>query len=97
MATHSDSRLMPDFIAGLARFCGEKRGRVTALARHLGVAQPHVSAWLTRRQEPSGEHTLRIMEWMESERSGNADAGPIARPPRHHDPPTVEPVPVWLL
>lgn len=102
MATCPDNRLMPEFIAELARFCGAKRGRVTALARHLGVAQPHVSAWLTGRQEPSGEHTLRIQEWLASEREGKSvavAAGSRPRPARSRveTQPAAEPVPVWLL
>ncbi len=56
--------LMPEFLATLREFCRAERGRVNALARHLGVAQPHVSAWLTGRQEPSGENTLRMQQWL---------------------------------
>ena len=64
MKKESDARLMQAFITDLAKFCRAKHGRVTELSQHLGVAQPHVSAWLTGKQEPSGEHTLRIQSWL---------------------------------
>jgi len=38
------------------------------LAGVLGVVQPQLSAWLTRRIEPSGEVTLQIQAWLWRER-----------------------------
>ncbi len=103
-------QLMPSFIRELAAFCRAKHGRVTQLADHLGIAQPHVSAWLTGRQEPSGEHTLRIQAWLESQKRQKSRAAPsvarAAKPPVPSDErattssgPLVpaEEVPVWLL
>lgn len=98
---------MPSFLVTLKEFCRAERGRVNELARHLGVAQPHVSAWLTGRQEPSGENTLQMQAWM-----ARAHA-PQATAPREHAaerkrrpakapsattpvPPSDDP-PVWLL
>jgi transcriptional regulator with XRE-family HTH domain len=65
--------LMPGFVADLAVFLHAKRGRITALARHLGTHQQHVSAWLANKQEPSGENVLQIMQWLEVERAELAD------------------------
>ena len=97
-----EKRLMPVLIADLAKFCRGRHGRVTRLAEHLGIAQPHVSAWLTGRQEPSGEHTLRIQAWLAAERGRDEDGGrkagrsrKIARAATAEVPP--EEVPVWLL
>jgi transcriptional regulator with XRE-family HTH domain len=99
-----EKRLMPGLIADLAKFCRGRHGRVTRLAEHLGIAQPHVSAWLTGRQEPSGEHTLRIQAWLAAERRRDDEDGgrKAAGKPRKAGriataevPP--EEVPVWLL
>ena len=99
-----DKRLMPLMIADLSAFCRGRHGRVTRLAEHLGIAQPHVSAWLTGRQEPSGEHTLRIQAWLAAER-GRGESGegkPAGNKPRKAvsaataEAPREE-VPVWLL
>jgi transcriptional regulator with XRE-family HTH domain len=98
-----EKRLMPGLIADLAKFCRGRHGRVTRLAEHLGIAQPHVSAWLTGRQEPSGEHTLRIQAWLAAERgrdeSGGRKAGRSRNVPRTAAAAEVAPeeVPVWLL
>jgi DNA-binding transcriptional regulator YdaS (Cro superfamily) len=64
MLVPNNERMMDAFITDLVKFCRAKHGRVTELSQHLGVAQPHVSAWLTGKQEPSGEHTLRIQSWL---------------------------------
>lgn len=95
---------MPSFISEVATFCRAKHGRVTQLADHLGIAQPHVSAWLTGRQEPSGEHTLRIQAWLASQTSERGvESAPVTkRPSRRIERPSApasseEEVPVWLL
>lgn len=99
----SGKRLMPVLIADLAKFCRGRHGRVTRLAEHLGIAQPHVSAWLSGRQEPSGEHTLRIQAWLAAERRRDERGGPkAAGKPRKAGPTATaevpsEEVPVWLL
>jgi transcriptional regulator with XRE-family HTH domain len=101
--TH-EKRLMPVLIADLAKLCRGRHGRVTRLAEHLGIAQPHVSAWLSGRQEPSGEHTLRIQVWLAAERrrgeDGRRKAGRSRKaPPTAAAAEEVAPaeVPVWLL
>jgi predicted transcriptional regulator len=98
MAKRTDTPLMPGFIAELAKFCRSRHGRVTRLAEHLGIAQPHVSAWLTGRQEPSGEHTLRIQMWLAAERI-HAERPAAARRKVSHalSPPEEESAPIWLL
>jgi transcriptional regulator with XRE-family HTH domain len=96
-----EKRLMPVLIADLAKFCRGRHGRVTQLAEHLGIAQPHVSAWLSGRQEPSGEHTLRIQAWLatERQRSDGKGRGAGSRKLRPAAVVEVSPaeVPVWLL
>ncbi len=98
-----EKRLMPVLIADLAKFCRGRHGRVTRLAEHLGIAQPHVSAWLSGRQEPSGEHTLRIQVWLAAERRRGEDGGRKAggKPRKAGRIATAEvapaEVPVWLL
>jgi transcriptional regulator with XRE-family HTH domain len=98
-----ERRLMPGLIADLGKFCRGRHGRVTRLAEHLGIAQPHVSAWLTGRQEPSGEHTLRIQAWLAAERGRDERGGrKAAGKPRKAGPTATaevppEEVPVWLL
>jgi DNA-binding transcriptional regulator YdaS (Cro superfamily) len=93
--------MMPDFIADLAVFCRGQHGRVSELAAHLGVAQPHVSAWLTGRQQPSGEHTLQIQAWLEARRK--EPTVPTRRARRGGEiPPAApreeqQPTPIWLL
>lgn len=95
MQASKDGRLMDVFIADLAKFCRAKHGRVSELALYLGVAQPHVSAWLTGKQEPSGEHTLRIQIWLST---GKAVAR-RARAKSVDEPQVAESAepPVWLL
>jgi len=90
---------MDAFIADLAKFCRSKHGRVTELAKHLGIAQPHVSAWLAGTQEPSGEHTLRIQAWIQAEGATPAQ-GRAVRVRAVKEPsvsPVAEETPVWLL
>jgi transcriptional regulator with XRE-family HTH domain len=99
-----EKRLMPVLIADLAKFCRGRHGRVTRLAEHLGIAQPHVSAWLSGRQEPSGEHTLRIQAWLAVERRRGEDGGRkagrsrnVPRGAKATAEVAPEEVPVWLL
>jgi transcriptional regulator with XRE-family HTH domain len=99
-----EKRLMPVLIADLAKFCRGRHGRVTRLAEHLGIAQPHVSAWLSGRQEPSGEHTLRIQLWLAAERRRGEDGGwkagrsrKVPRGAKATAEVAPEEVPVWLL
>lgn len=88
--------MMPDFIAGLAAFCRGRHGRVSELAAHLGIAQPHVSAWLTGRQQPSGEHTLQIQAWLAAQRDEVQPDRTPSRSPAVSSAPEESP-PVWLL
>ena len=97
MKAKKNGRFMDAFIADLAKFCRAKHGRVSELAEYLGIAQPHVSAWLAGKQEPSGEHTLRIQAWLQAE-----SAKPVPRRPRvRTSAATVtdakEDTPIWLL
>lgn len=100
--------LMPDFLHTLRKFCRSKHGRVGELADYLGVAQPHVSAWLTGKQEPSGENTLQVQAWLaglSSKEPSRRRTGATRVMPRHPEAASAsEPadaaadeLPVWLL
>jgi len=41
-----------------------KRGKKKELARWLGVHPQSVTDWLTKRKEPAGSTTLRLLEWL---------------------------------
>ncbi len=51
------------------RKAASEPGKKSALAEFLGVARPRVSEWLSGRQEPGGETTLRLLQWVEREES----------------------------
>lgn len=44
----------------LAQWCKEQRGRQQGLSKHLGVKQPVVAAWLSRRRPVPVEHGAAI-------------------------------------
>jgi transcriptional regulator with XRE-family HTH domain len=106
---NSNPALMPEFLAGLARFCRAEHGRVSRLAADLGIAQPHVSAWLTGRQAPSGEYVLRIQAWLGRHEGARRKARSTGIPRVEIDAagetpvlsdvqtPEAEKIPVWLL
>lgn len=97
--------LMPDFLETLRSFCRAKHGRVGELADYLGVAQPHVSAWLAGKQEPSGENTLQVQAWLARPLSGEpprrrSRAASKPRAPQVSStglPADAEELAVWLL
>jgi transcriptional regulator with XRE-family HTH domain len=70
----ASQHLLSDLITEVAGFCRARRGRVTQLAADLGVSQPHVSLWLSRRQEPSGENALRLQRWLTEQREAESKA-----------------------
>lgn len=72
------SPLLSALLDDVQAFCKARRGRVAELATALGVAQPQISAWLTRRVEPSGEVTLQISAWLLRERECE-DAARVAK------------------
>lgn len=43
------------------------RGQKTALAKWLGVHRQCVTDWLSGKQEPGGEITLRLLKWVEQQ------------------------------
>jgi len=49
----------------LHAFCKARKGRVNVLAADLQTAQPTISAWLNGKQEPGGEATLQMQQWLE--------------------------------
>jgi len=77
--------ILTTLLDDLQEFCRARRGRVAELAAALGVVQPQLSAWLTRRKEPAGEVTLRMQAWLsrerEAEKAGLAERI-AAAPPR---------------
>lgn len=96
---------MPDFLQTLKKFCRSKHGRVGELADFLGVAQPHVSAWLTGKQEPSGENTLQVQAWLAgfsskepaSRRTRATTAPRLPEAASASGPADAAELPVWLL
>ena len=67
--TNSETPLLDALIEELQTFCKARRGRVAELAVHLGVKQPQLSAWLTKKRQPSGEATLQLQRWLIESRS----------------------------
>ena len=64
--------LLPVFMGELHSFCKARKGRVNTLAADLQVAQPTISAWLNGHQEPGGEATLRMVQWLDRARVAEA-------------------------
>ena len=64
--------LLPVFMGELHAFCKARKGRVNTLAADLQVAQPTISAWLNGHQEPGGEATLRMQQWLDSAKDAEA-------------------------
>ena len=64
--------LLPVFMGELHAFCKARKGRVNTLAADLQVAQPTISAWLNGHQEPGGEATLRMVQWLDRARAAEA-------------------------
>ena len=56
--------LLDALLEEVGNLCKAKRGRVSELAEALGVLQPQLSAWLTRKRQPGGEITLRLQRWL---------------------------------
>jgi transcriptional regulator with XRE-family HTH domain len=58
------------------------KGRKAELAKHLNAPRPCVSDWLSGKREPSGETTLRLLQWVEQqERQQNKSADSVSAPP----------------
>ena len=45
------------------------RGQKAALSKWLGVSMSSVSTWLAGTKEPSGETTLRLLQWVEQQKA----------------------------
>ena len=71
--TNSETPLLDALIEELQTFCKARRGRVAELAVHLGVKQPQLSAWLTKKRQPSGEATLQLQRWLSVSQSRAAE------------------------
>jgi hypothetical protein len=55
------------------------------LARHLGVDRRYVHNWVTTRKiEPSGEVTLRLLEWVQAEEDKQRTPGSVATTAKGH-------------
>jgi len=50
------------------------RGKKAALAKLLKIPAPRISEWLHRNYEPSGEVTLRLLEWVTAEEAQQQNA-----------------------
>lgn len=58
------------------------RGRKTLLARDLKVPLPRISEWLSGKNEPGGEITLRLLQWVLAEEAKQKSPGSATTPPR---------------
>jgi hypothetical protein len=58
---------IPDMqeLVQLLRTATMKRGMKSSLARAMDVDLPRISEWLAGSREPSGETTLRLLQWVE--------------------------------
>jgi len=72
--TKTEKPLLAALMAEVREFCAARRGRASALASHLGVAQQQASTWMTGKAEPGGEATLQIRAWLEAERAAEITA-----------------------
>lgn len=72
--TKTENPLLSALMAEARKFCGDRRGRVSALADHLGVLQQQASTWLNEKSEPGGEATLQIRAWLEAQRAAETAA-----------------------
>jgi len=58
------------------------KGRKAELAKHLKAPRPCVSDWLSGKRKPSGETTLRLLQWVEQqERQQMEGPGSVTAPP----------------
>jgi hypothetical protein len=64
--------LLPVLMGELHAFCKARKGRVNTLAADLQTAQPTISNWLRGVQEPGGEATLRMQQWLERAKAAEA-------------------------
>ena len=71
--TNSETPLLDVLIEELQTFCKARRGRVAELAEHLGVKQPQLSAWLTKKRQPGGEATLQLQRWLAEAQNREAE------------------------
>ncbi len=71
--------IMPTLIERLRRATSE-RGRKTELAAWLGVPRQSVNDWLSARMEPSGETTLRLLNWVTAEEAKTKKPASVASP-----------------
>jgi DNA-binding transcriptional regulator YiaG len=58
--------VLPKLIERLKR-ATEARGSKAELAAWLGVHRQSVTDWLSGKQEPGGEITLRLLTWVEQQ------------------------------
>ena len=56
--------VLPQLIQRL-KHATEPHGKKSELAKWLGVHRQMVTDWLSQRQEPGGENTLRLLHWVE--------------------------------
>lgn len=72
--------VLPKLIERLKR-ATEAYGRKAELAAWLGVHRQCVTDWLSGKQEPGGETTLRLLHWVEAEERKQQESAGSASPP----------------
>jgi DNA-binding transcriptional regulator YiaG len=66
LTTDDVKPVLPKLIERLNR-ATEERGSKVALAKWLGVHRQSVTDWLSGKQEPGGEITLKMLHWVEQQ------------------------------
>jgi DNA-binding transcriptional regulator YiaG len=64
-----------ELIAEIEKWCAQKRGRQSELARTLGIKRQTVQAWIRRERRPTTEQALAIIELLENQRSSAGRGG----------------------
>lgn len=63
-----------------ARAATAERGAQRRLAEFLGVPRQHVHRWLSGAQEPGGETTLRLLEWVTASEANQKKTPAVSLP-----------------
>jgi transcriptional regulator with XRE-family HTH domain len=73
---------LPELISRLRKATAE-RGMKAKLARAMGVLPPRISEWLAKKnsKEPSGQTTLRLLQFVLDRESQLKNSGSVSAPP----------------
>lgn len=66
-----------EFLTKVQTHLAEKRGRASALARHLGCKRQHVSRWFTACRPCPGWVAIATLRWVEAREQENSNSRAI--------------------